>query len=120
MAPGPSISARVTSCRGSIRILGETFQPCPHSRAQPAPVPSVAIAAAPFAPVKFSALMLRVFAWESRAILPRPRSSPLNPSIDLVTFEERAWRPGGGAAAKQSADREPDPALDIPRGRFAG
>jgi hypothetical protein len=45
---------------------GETFQPCPNSRAGPLPVPSVAMPAFPFSPLKFSGLMDRDFASDSR------------------------------------------------------
>ena len=43
-----------------------------------APVPSVAMPPAPFAPVKFSALIERDFARERRARFPMPRPRPLN------------------------------------------
>ena len=55
---------------GSMRTEGETFHPCPRSRAQPAPVPSVAMPPWPLAPVKFSGLIERVCAGESHERLP--------------------------------------------------
>src|SRR5881392_3304651 len=60
---------------------GETFHPCPSSRAATAPVPSVAIPAFPLSPVKFSALIDRVFAFDRRERLPRLMFSPLNAAI---------------------------------------
>jgi len=45
---------------GARVIDGDTFQPWPSSRAAGAPVPSVAMPPAPFAPVKFSGLTDRV------------------------------------------------------------
>ena len=61
---------------------GETFHPWPSSRDACAPVPSVAMPARPFSPLKFSALMERVFAFDSREILWSPMPRPLNPFID--------------------------------------
>ena len=65
-------------CPGSIRTEGDTFQPRPRCVAATAPVPSVAMPPAPFAPVKFSALIERDFARERRARFPMPRPRPLN------------------------------------------
>src|SRR5579859_5429296 len=45
---------------------GETFHPLPRSRAAALPVPSVAIPPLPFSPVKFSGLIERDLASESR------------------------------------------------------
>jgi hypothetical protein len=56
---------------------GATFHPCPRSRAQFIPVPSVAIPALPFSPLKFSGLMERVLADDIREIFPRLSPSPL-------------------------------------------
>jgi len=42
MAPDPWMFASSNVVPGSIRTEGETFQPCPRSRAAFAPVPSVA------------------------------------------------------------------------------
>src|SRR5438552_853650 len=81
MAPGPSISARVTVVFAGTWIEGDTFHPCPSSRAATAPVPSRAIPALPFSPVKFSALIERVFAFDNRERLPRLMFSPLNAAI---------------------------------------
>src|SRR6516164_6027412 len=58
-------------------MLGETFHPCPNSRAGTAPVPSVAIPALPLLPWKFSALIDRVCAAESRHRFPSDIPSPL-------------------------------------------
>src|SRR6266700_3262566 len=87
-APGPVISASVTVVWGAISIEGETFHPWPRSRAQLAPVPSVAIPPRPFSPVGFSALIERVFARERRARLPRsiPRPLKLYGSVIYATF----------------------------------
>ncbi len=66
MKPGPLISPSVKVVLALMRTEGETFQPCPRSRAAPWPVPSVAIPALPFSPVKFSGLMERDCAFETR------------------------------------------------------
>jgi len=66
MRPGPLISPRVKVVPALIRTEGETFQPCPKSRAGPLPVPSVAMPALPFSPVKFSGLIERDSALETR------------------------------------------------------
>ena len=66
IAPGPSISARVKVRPASIFTEGDTFHFCPRSRADSLPVPSLAMPPLPFSPVKFSGLMERVFAFESR------------------------------------------------------
>src|SRR5438128_9649559 len=81
MAPGPSMWARVTVVLAGAWIEGETFHPWPSSRAAIAPVPSVAIPALPFSPVKFSALIERDFAFDNRERLPRPMFNPLNAAI---------------------------------------
>src|ERR1041385_3059427 len=78
IAPGPVISARVKVDLAGTRTYGETFQPWPRSRAALLAGPSVDMPALPFSPVKFSGLMERVLAFESRGRLPRFRSSPLN------------------------------------------
>src|SRR3954471_19270564 len=78
MAPGPVISARVKTCFAAILTEGETFQPRPRSRAAPAPVPSVALPPSPLAPVKFSGLIDRVLALDSRDRSPTPVVMPLN------------------------------------------
>src|SRR5690606_4384708 len=93
IAPGPSISASVAVSFGWILMLGETFHPCPSSRAASAPVPSVALPPSPFAPVKFSALIDRVSAFDSRDRLPRCIPSPLNVDIDTPAFLHMASRP---------------------------
>ena len=72
IAPGPSISARVKVSPGLMLTEGEIFQPWPRSRATLAPVPSVAMPPLPFSPVKFSGLIERVFALESRESPPMP------------------------------------------------
>ena len=77
IAPEPSISARVKVDLALTETEGETFQPRPSSRAAPSPVPLVAMPALPFSPVKFSALMERDWALESRERLPRVMSRPL-------------------------------------------
>src|SRR5258708_21076811 len=56
---------------------GETFQPCPRWGAGLARVPSVAMPALPFSPVKFSALIERVLACDSREMLCSPIPRPL-------------------------------------------
>ena len=66
IAPDPLISANVNVDLALIGIEGETFQPCPKSRATCLPLPSVAIPAFPFSPVKFSGLMDRVSASDNR------------------------------------------------------
>src|SRR6266404_1136352 len=77
IAPGPVMSARVKVDLAGTRTKGETFQPCPRSRAAPLAAPSVDIPALPFSPLKFSGLMERVFALEVRLRLPRFKSRPL-------------------------------------------
>src|SRR6056297_315949 len=76
------MSASVNVSPGSTRTLGLSFHPSPRSRAACAPVPSVARAPAFFSPEKFSGLMLRLRASESRLRLPRCIPSPLNDDID--------------------------------------
>src|SRR3569833_3259880 len=78
MAPGPVISASVKVDFAGTRTKGETFQPCPRSRAAPRAAPSVDVPALPFSPVKFSGPMERVLALDKRLRFPRLRSSPLN------------------------------------------
>ena len=63
-----------------MRTEGETFQPCPRSRAAFLPVPSVAMPALPFSPVKFSGLIERVWAAESRQRLPMFVPKPSKPA----------------------------------------
>ena len=77
IAPEPSISARVKVVPALMRTEGETFQPWPSSRAAFLPVPSVAMPALPFSPVKFSGLIERDWALDSRERLPRFMSRPL-------------------------------------------
>src|SRR5436305_5619031 len=67
IAPGPAMLASVKVLPGSMRMLGEIFHPMPSSRAAFLPVPSVAIPALPFSPVKFSGLIERDFALERLA-----------------------------------------------------
>ncbi len=66
MQPGPLISASVKVVLALMRTEGETFQPWPRSRAAFLPVPSVAMPALPFSPVKFSGLIERDWAFETR------------------------------------------------------
>src|SRR5438128_2054462 len=84
MAPEPAISARVAVSPGAIRMLGESFQPRPRSRAASAPVPSVAMPPRPFAPSKFSGLIERDCALEMRARLPRLIPRPLNAAMHML------------------------------------
>ena len=72
------MSAIVNVSCAAIRTLGEIFQPCPSSRAQFSPVPWTAIPAFPFSPVKFSAQIERVFAFEILDRLPKFIPKPLN------------------------------------------
>src|SRR5215216_5542920 len=81
IAPDPRISARTRSSPALMRILGETFQPCPRSRDALAPSPVVAIPPLPFSPVKFSGLIDLVCAEDRRDKLPRFIPRPLNPAI---------------------------------------
>src|SRR5437016_817392 len=67
IAPGPAMLQSVKVFPGSIRTLGEIFQPTPSSRAAFLPVPSVAMPALPFSPVKFSGLIDRDLALLSLA-----------------------------------------------------
>src|ERR1035438_401595 len=76
--PAFSITARVKTVLDLITILGLNFQPGPSSLAGPAPVPVVALPPSPFSPVKFSGLMERDIALESRYRLPMLPSIPLN------------------------------------------
>ena len=66
MQPGPLISPRVKVVLALMRTEGEIFQPWPRSRAAFLPVPSVAMPALPFSPVKFSGLIDRDWAFETR------------------------------------------------------
>ena len=66
MAPGPVISASVKVACAATFANGETFHPCPSSRAGPRAGPFVDIAAMPFSPVKFSGLMDRDCAFDTR------------------------------------------------------
>ncbi len=77
-APGPVISASVNVCPASMRTDGETFHPLPRSRDALAPVPLTACPPPPFAPVKFSGLIDRDLARDSRLKSERPETSPLN------------------------------------------
>ena len=76
MAPCPVTSAIVKVVFALMRTDGETFQPWPRSRAALAPVPSTAMPALPFSPVKLSGLIERVFAGDRRDRLPRPSPRP--------------------------------------------
>src|SRR5713226_9550214 len=84
IAPGPSMLARTKVSPGPICTLGEIFQPRPRSLAARAPVPAVAMPPCPGAPEKFSGLMDRVRAWDSRARFPSPMPSPLKSLIPRV------------------------------------
>src|SRR3954470_18788313 len=75
------MSAIVTVVRGGITMLGDTFQPTPRSRAAKAPVPSVALPPPPFCPSKFSALIERVCAPDSRERFPRLIPRPLKGAL---------------------------------------
>src|SRR3954447_525508 len=88
MAPGPSISAKVTVLLALTCMKGETFQPWPRSRAAPRAGPLVDIPALPFSPVKFSGLIDRVFASDNRNKLPMFTPMPLKPAADA--FNARA------------------------------
>ena len=66
MQPGPLISPRVKIVLALMTTDGDTFQPWPNSRDAPLPVPSVAMAPLPFSPVKFSGLIERDWALETR------------------------------------------------------
>ena len=66
MQPDPLISASVKVLPALMLTEGETFQPWPRSRAAFLPVPSVAMPALPFSPVKFSGLIERDWAFETR------------------------------------------------------
>src|SRR5581483_321779 len=87
MAPGPVISANVKVDLAGTRTKGETFQPCPRSRAAPLAAPSVDMPALPFSPVKFSGPIERVLALERRLRLPRVKSNPLNGASAANTAE---------------------------------
>src|SRR5690625_866524 len=67
ITPGESISARVKVSPAFTSTLGETFHPCPRSRAASAPVPSVARPPPPGEPSKFAGLMDRVRTGRRRA-----------------------------------------------------
>jgi hypothetical protein len=56
------MSAIVTVVLPGTLIEGDTFHPCPKSLALLAPVPSTAMPALPFSPLKFSGLIDRVLA----------------------------------------------------------
>jgi hypothetical protein len=58
-------------------IDGDIFQPGPSSRAARAPVPSVDRQAWPFSPVKFSGLIERLRACDTRDKLPGKGPRPL-------------------------------------------
>src|SRR3972149_6444411 len=77
---------------------GDTFQPRPISRAAYCPVPSVAMPPCPLAPVKFSALIERVWAFDKRERLPRFMCKPskgviVPPSPILVKDKATYWPP---------------------------
>src|SRR6266853_1458550 len=75
--PGRLISPIVNVEPALMTTEGETFQPWPKSRAAPLPVPSRAMPALPFSPVKFSGLIERVLALDVRYKLARLPSIPL-------------------------------------------
>src|SRR6185369_8312 len=77
IAPGPVISAIVNVDLAGTRTKGDTFHPCPRSRAAPFAAPSVDMPALPFSPVKFSGPIERVLAFDTRLKLPRFKSRPL-------------------------------------------
>src|SRR5512139_2887818 len=79
MQPGPLIDPSVKVVPALIRTDGDTFHPLPRSRAAFLPVPSVAMPALPFSPVKFSELIDRLCGRESLGRSPRSVPSPLNP-----------------------------------------
>src|SRR5579859_6447322 len=91
IAPAPLISANRRVSPGEMRIDGEIFQPLPKSRAAFAPVPSVAMPPLPFSPVKFSGLIERDLALDSRARLPRVSPSPLYVAMILLLYAQ--WNP---------------------------
>src|ERR1044071_2966880 len=72
MQPGPLISPITNVFFDLITTDGDNFQPRPRSRAAPLPVPSVAIPALPFSPVKFSGLIERDLAFDTRYRLAMP------------------------------------------------
>src|SRR5580692_12301942 len=76
MEPAPLISARVTVFSGGITMNGFTFQPCPRSRAAFEALPSVAMPPLPFSPLKFSGLIEKLLALETRYRLLRLLVSP--------------------------------------------
>src|SRR4051812_13086170 len=86
--PGPSISATTCVVPGATSTEGETFHPTPRSRAQAAPVPSVARAPPPRLPSGFSGLIERVW-------MPRRRASEEDVGIGS---------PGRGCAAARRWD----------------
>jgi hypothetical protein len=65
--PGDAMEPSSKVWRPAISTEGETFQPIPSSRAQEAPVPSVARPPPPFDPAKFSGLIDQVCTLRSRA-----------------------------------------------------
>src|SRR5579859_520157 len=89
MDPGPVISAIVNVDFAGTRTNGDTFQPCPRSRAAPRAGPSVDVPALPFSPVKFSGPIDRVFALEMRLKLPRFKSKPLKGESAAKSVELR-------------------------------
>ena len=68
MAPGPVMSATVKVSPAGMRTKGFTFQPLPRSRAAALALPSSSshMAPAPLAPLRFSGLMDRETAFDSR------------------------------------------------------
>src|SRR3954464_7031607 len=109
------MSARVKVVPGSMRTNGDSFQPRPRSRAQAAAGPSVDIPPLPFAPVKFSGLIERDFAFDRRERLPRDMPRPLNMGGSVESVARSAAlgaRPGGqgedGALAGAGGGRPGD------------
>ncbi len=83
MAPCPETSAIVKTLFALMRTEGDTFQPRPSSRAAFWPVPSLAIPPRPFSPVRFSGLIERVRAFDSRDSEPMPMPRPSKPSAPV-------------------------------------
>src|ERR1017187_1463302 len=80
IAPGPVMLASVNVACAPTRTEGEIFQPWPRSRAAFLPVPSVAMPARPFSPMKLSGPMERDCALETRYKFPKSTFNPSNAS----------------------------------------
>src|SRR5512139_1414601 len=100
MQPGPLIDPSVKVVPALIRTDGDTFHVWPRSRAAFLPVPSVAMPALPFSPVKFSGLIDRDRALERRCRLPRFWSRLASASaakvMEAVVSPTRNWIAEGG------------------------